>query len=68
MQLKQNVGTADQLIRIVVALAIGVLYAMHVISGVVAIVLGILAVIFLVTGLIKFCPLYLPFGLSTRKG
>ena len=68
MQLKQNVGTADQIIRIVVALAIAVLYAMHVISGGVAIVLGILAVIFLVTGLVKFCPLYLPFGLSTRKG
>lgn len=68
MQLKQNVGTVDQIIRIVVALAIAVLYAMNIISGAVAIVLGIVAVIFLVTGLVKFCPLYLPFGLSTRKG
>ena len=68
MQLKQNVGTVDQIIRIIVALAIAVLYAMHVISGAVAIVLGIVAVIFLVTGLVKVCPLYLPFGLSTRKG
>jgi hypothetical protein len=68
MQLKQNVGTVDQIIRIVVALAIAVLYALHGISGAVAIVLGLVALLFLVTGLAKFCPLYLPFGLSTRKG
>ena len=68
MKLKQNVGTLDQAIRILIALAIAVLYYMNAISGAVAIVLGVVAVIFLVTGLVKFCPLYLPFGLSTRKG
>lgn len=67
MQLKQNMGSLDQMIRILVALVIGVLYYMGVISGVLAIILGIVAVIFLVTSLFKFCPLYLPFGLSTRK-
>jgi hypothetical protein len=67
MQLKQNMGTVDQTMRILIALAIGVLYYMGVISGPVAIILGIVAVIFIVTGLFKFCPLYLPFGLSTRK-
>ncbi|MCX6049132.1 MAG: DUF2892 domain-containing protein [Chloroflexi bacterium] len=67
MSFKQNMGTADQLIRILIALAIGGLYFLHILSGPVALVLGIVAVILLVTSLFKFCPLYLPFGLSTRK-
>jgi len=39
----------------------------RVLSGVAAIVLGIIAVIFLVTSLFSFCPLYVPFRISTRK-
>lgn len=60
-------GNLDRLIRIVVALAIGVLYFKGVITGVVGIVLLVLAGIFLLTSFISFCPLYLPFGMSTRK-
>lgn len=65
--MKQNMGTVDRILRIVAALAVGALYAMGVISGTVAIVLGVLAVVFIATSFIGFCPLYLPFGLSTRK-
>ncbi len=65
--MKQNVGTIDRIIRIVAALAIGALYATGVISGTVAIVLGVLAVVFIATSFLGFCPLYLPFGLSTKK-
>ena len=36
-------------------------------SPVAAIVLGILAVVFVVTGVVGFCPLYLPFGISTKR-
>ncbi|HTO22989.1 MAG TPA: DUF2892 domain-containing protein [Spirochaetia bacterium] len=32
-----------------------------------AIVLGVLAVVFLVTSVVGVCPLYLPFGISTRR-
>ncbi len=65
--MKQNMGTIDRIIRIVAALAVGALYAMGVISGTIAIVLGVLAVVFIATSFVGFCPLYLPFGLSTRK-
>ena len=65
--MKQNMGTIDRIIRIVAALAVGALYAMGVISGTIAIVLGVLAVVFIATSFLGFCPLYLPFGLSTRK-
>lgn len=62
----KNVGTIDRGLRVVVALVVGILYFTGLISGTVAIVLGILAVVFLLTSLMSFCPLYAPFGLSTR--
>ena len=63
----KNMGTIDRVIRIVIALTVGVLYFTGQISGTVALILGILAVIFILTSLVSTCPLYLPFGLSTRK-
>jgi hypothetical protein len=66
--MSKNMGTADRVIRIAIALAIGVLYFMNVISGTVAIVLGIVAVLFVVTSFTGVCLGYIPFKLSTRKG
>ncbi|MCH5684644.1 DUF2892 domain-containing protein [Niabella sp. W65] len=58
---------ADKAIRILIAVVIGVLYFTNTISGTLAIILGILAVAFVLTSFISFCPLYLPFGISTFK-
>jgi len=63
--MKKNMGTADRIIRLVVAAIIGALYFMNIISGTLGIVLIVLAVIFALTSFISFCPLYAPFGLST---
>lgn len=63
----KNMGTADRVVRILIALAIAVLYFTGTISGTLAIVLGIVAIAFLLTSLVGWCPSYLPFGLSTRK-
>ncbi len=65
--MKPNMGSADKLIRIILAIAIGVLYLTQQISGTAAIILLILAAVFILTSLVSVCPLYLPFGLSTRK-
>ncbi len=65
--MKKNMGTADKVIRILVALGIVGLYVANVISGTIAIVLLLLAGIFILTSFISFCPLYSPFGISTRK-
>ena len=65
--MKKNMGTADKIARILVALIIAGLYFANIISGTVAIVLLVLAGIFILTSFIGFCPLYLPFGISTRK-
>ena len=66
--MKHNMGTLDRAIRLLLAAAIAVLYFTGNLSGLAAIILGILAVIFIATSVVGSCPLYLPFGLSTRKG
>lgn len=65
--MKKNMGTADQITRILVAITIVVLYFTDLISGTLAIIGLILSGIFILTSFIGFCPLYLPFGFSTRK-
>ena len=65
--MKQNMGTADKIIRLSVVAIIAVLYFTGQITGTAAIVLGIIAVAFLVTSLIGWCPSYVPFGISTKK-
>ena len=67
MELNKNMGTADRIIRIVLALVFFGLIVAGAVSGVVAVILGILAAVFTVTSVISFCPLYLPLKLSTRK-
>lgn len=59
--MKANVGTADRIVRIVVGLLIigaGIYYQSW---------LGVIGIVPLATAFIKWCPLYLPLGLSTLK-
>ena len=65
--MKKNIGNLDRLLRVIVAAIIVALYFMHIISGTMAIVLIAFAIIFMITSSLSFCPLYLPFGISTRK-
>jgi Inner membrane protein YgaP-like, transmembrane domain len=65
--MKKNMGTIDRVLRIILAVVVGIFYFTGSISGTAAIVLGVFAVIFLVTGATGFCPLYAPFGISTIK-
>lgn len=60
-------GTTDKIIRILAAIVIGILYATNIISGTLAIVLLVIASVFILTSFVSFCPLYLPFGLSSCK-
>jgi len=63
--MKTNVGIIDRAVRMLIAIIIIVLYFGQVITGTLAIVLLVLAVVLTLTGLIRFCPLYLPFGINT---
>lgn len=65
--MKKNVGSADRVIRIAIAAIVAVLYLSNAISGTLALILGAFAIILLITSFVNFCPLYWPFGISTRK-
>lgn len=60
-------GSTDKTIRILFAVVVAILFYTKTVEGTLALVLGILATVMLATSFISFCPLYLPFGLSTRK-
>lgn len=65
--MKKNMGSADRGIRVILAALVAVLYFTNVISGTTAIILAVLAIVFVATSITSFCPLYLPFGLSTLR-
>jgi Protein of unknown function (DUF2892) len=65
--MKKNMGPADKIIRLIVAAVIAVLYFTGTITGTLGIVLLVLGAVSVITSLISFCPLYLPFGISTCK-
>ena len=57
----KNIGKVDKVVRLVLAIAIAVL-------GIVfKSWLGLIANVPLATALVGTCPLYLPFGISTRR-
>jgi hypothetical protein len=65
--MKKNMGTVDRTARVLVAVVIAVLYFTGEISGSLAAILGVIAVLFVLTSSLGFCPMYLPFKLSTKK-
>ncbi|RZA01059.1 MAG: DUF2892 domain-containing protein [Sphingobacteriaceae bacterium] len=65
--MKTNMGNLDRGLRLLVAVVIGALYYMQVISGTTAIVLLVVAAIFILTSLVSICPLYSLFGINTCK-
>ena len=65
--MKKNMGAADKVVRIIVAVLIFAAYFANLISGTIAITFLVLAGIFILTSFIGTCPLYLPFGISTKK-
>lgn len=65
--MKKNMGSADRIIRVLIAAVIAILYMNGIISGTLGIVLLVLGGIFVATSLINFCPIYTVFGISTCK-
>ncbi len=63
----RNMGLADRVLRVLVAILIAILYISGAIGGWVALVLGVIAVVFVVTSAMGFCPGYLPFKINTGK-
>ncbi len=65
--MKSNMGLADRLVRVGLVALVAVLFFTGQLSTAAAIVLGALAVVFLLTSVVGVCPLYMLFGISTRR-
>ena len=65
--MKRNLSNTDRIVRVVLAALLAYLYFGGVVTGTLGIVLLVLGVVFLFTAAVAFCPLYLPFKLSTYK-
>lgn len=60
-------GNTDRWVRVIVALLLGALYLTGKIEGTLGVVALVVAVVFLLTSVVRFCPLYYPFGIRTCK-
>ena len=65
--MKKNMGVTDRVVRLLLAVAGGVLIALNIVVGGWAIVVGVVALLFLATSVIGFCPGYEPFGIKTCR-
>jgi hypothetical protein len=65
--MKANLGSIDRIIRIIIAVVIGILYFTDVITGVPGIILLVIAIALFATSIISFCPSYSILGINTCK-
>jgi Protein of unknown function (DUF2892) len=63
--MKKNMGTADRIIRVLLAAVFAYLYFSGTVTGTIGIVLLVLGGVFVATSLISFCPLYTLVGMNT---
>jgi hypothetical protein len=63
--MKKNMGSADKIVRILLALLAAYLYYAGIVTGTLGIVLIVVAAVFVLTSLVSFCPLYAIFGINT---
>jgi hypothetical protein len=63
----KNMGSADRIIRLIIAAIAVALYFTGTLTGTLGIVALVVAAIFTLTSIISFCPLYAIVGMSTCK-
>jgi len=63
--MKKNMGSADRMIRLLLAAIFAGLYFTDTVTGTFGIVLLVLAGVFVLTSLVSFCPLYPLIGINT---
>jgi len=65
--MKKNVGTIDRRLRALLTLVVFVLIYFKVLQGITAWVGSVFAFVLIITSLLQFCPLYIPFRITTIK-
>ena len=62
--MKRNVGTIDKIVRVSIAVVLGILCS-TVVDGILAYLFGAIAGVFALTSLVGYCPLYSLFGVNS---
>lgn len=65
--MKKNMGTADRVIRILLAVVFIFVYVLKAVTGTWGLVLLVAGIIFLITSFVSFCPLYAVFRINTTR-
>jgi hypothetical protein len=65
MIMKKNMGKADKIIRLIIAVLFIGLFMAKIVTGRAGVALLVLAFVFIATSFISFCPLYTIFGGNT---
>ena len=65
--MKKNLGPIDRYIRIILAIAIGVLYYTGVLKGTIGIVFLVIGALLIITGIFGTCALYRLFGINSDR-
>ena len=63
----KNMGEFDRLARALLAIGIVIVSFLFKINGLAGTILLLLAMFLLLTNLVRFCPIYALFGISTKK-
>lgn len=63
--MKKNMGFADRIIRVLLAIVFVALYFTGAVTGTFGIILLVVAAVFALTSLVSMCPLYSFVGIST---
>ena len=65
--MKNNMASADRIIRVIIAVIFGVLYFTKIVPGTLGLVLLIVGIVFVATSLMGFCPIYKILGIGNNK-
>lgn len=65
--MKKNMGRTDKIVRLLIAVALLIIYANDIVEGTWGIILLVLAAILVLTSFVSFCPLYSPFHIHTNN-
>ncbi len=58
-------GNTDRIVRLILAVVLGVLYFTGTVSGTVGVILLVVAGVMVLTSLVSFCPLYALIGVNS---
>lgn len=65
--MNKNIGQTDKSIRIIIAIVIGILIYMEILTGTLAYIFLAVSAVLVITSFINFCPIYALFGINSCK-